>query len=394
MTIKATKNKLNYEINRYLKGTPGAPPVPGNVRGRMQLPRNGKINGAVVSNSSGRNFSAGNVYKIGTNFYAASTNRNGANIWVPARRADRFNPLSKRFIKMMVTTPFNKVVNANGKITFVPRGETAGNKAVLVPNARLTGANKVYKYNNLFYARAVANAEGRPINGRRPNVFYRVNRGANGSFAFSTNANVRNLTYVMANNKFIPEPSAGNLTRQKFNAFVKQQLARTNLTGNNKAKGQAILNAWKANANLSTLSKSNNNAGRAANWSNKALHNYMWRINQANRNNIAANANRTGQTERGVWPPFPIGGAATGPNTGTRNTSANVAKFLTWYTNPNKNAMRSNNNSMAAAYVARLKGTTNNKNSVGGGYVTGNINKNASRAAFWTAVNREMARRA
>lgn len=125
------KLALNAAILAYMRPTSGgvpptgAPPAAGNVQGRMQLPRNGKINGALVSNSSGRNFTPGNVYKVGSNFYAAGKTRNGAaNIWVPASRADRLNPFSKRFVKMMISEnkAFNKVVNANGKVSFVQRG--------------------------------------------------------------------------------------------------------------------------------------------------------------------------------------------------------------------------------------------------------------------------------
>ena len=148
--VTNAKNVLTREVNKYLAGgtnvigpayktlppgermgpaQPNSAPAPAPGTGRMLFSRNGKINGATVANSNGVNFRNGvNVYKVGSNFYAASKTRNGANIWVPAKRADRLNPLSKRFIKMMVpeNKAFNKVVNsATGKVSFVQRSANA-----------------------------------------------------------------------------------------------------------------------------------------------------------------------------------------------------------------------------------------------------------------------------
>lgn len=295
---------------------------------------------------------------------------------------------------MNTTTPFNKMVNANGRVSFVP----TTNKSVLIANARITGANKVYKYKNLFYARATAGQNGSSINGRRPNVFYRVNQNVNGSFEFSKNAAVKNLTYVMSNNEIMPSPGVSNFTRQKFNTFVKQQLARTNLTGNNKAKGQAIMAAWNAaNENIISLSRSNNNKGRAANWPNRALHNYMWKIKQASRNNIEASGNRTKQKIPGVWPVFPTSTGAA-PGTGPHNTSANpltkdLNKFKVWYATVQ--GMKISNR--ADPYVTIMTGKNRNRKiELGGGIMRVNNNNNSRKlvGGFWNAVNAEMAARA
>jgi len=296
---------------------------------------------------------------------------------------------------MMTTTPLNKVVNsANGKVSFVQRGTApipTTNKAVEIPNARLTGANKVYKYKNLFYARAIANATGRPINGRRPNVFYRVNRAANGSFAFSTNANVKNKFYVMQNNKFVQEPTYDVAQRGKFNAFVKQQLARTNLTGNNKARGTAILSAWNANANLRTLSKTNNNINRPANWSNRNLHQYMWTLRVAKTANQEKAVRPNNNTvSGGSWPPFP-NVAAAGPAPPPGNSTKNIAKFINWY---GTQAGLASNANRAQTYVQILQGSNKNRITEIGGGITANNNTNASRRPFWEAVVKEMNKRA
>ena len=206
----------------------------------------------------------------------------------------------------------------------------------------------------------------------------------NGMYFYKPNPNGRNYATVVRR---------GNTT----NFIVEGHLyTKNNATGRfNKQVNQATANAAAAKkaafqkfyANFEPVGNMNWNtiirgiAGRGNTNNSRSLRSFT-KNNNNNRNNHAnfwAAVNKLKAENAAAGPP--------------RNTTANVAKFLTWYTAPERAELIKNPNMAAETYVRRLKNNTT-KNSVGGGFVTGKINTNASRAPFWAAVKREMNRRA
>lgn len=173
----------------------------------------------------------------------------------------------------------------------------------------------------------------------------------------------------------------GKPTQAEFNAWLKGTLNSNNVKtkASNSNKAKAVLAKFNSKGQNTpgylTYAKNNNNKNRAANWANRANHNYFWAIQKATR---SLNPFYPFSFGRRQFPPFPArGGAAPVP---PPSAVKNYAAFNAWY----KNATQSGANNKAkanafkalnAANVKKIN-RKNNKN---------NARRNAS-GGFWNQV--------
>jgi len=173
----------------------------------------------------------------------------------------------------------------------------------------------------------------------------------------------------------------GKPTQAEFNAWLKGTLNSNNVKtkASNSNKAKAVLAKFNSKGQNTpgylTYAKNNNNKNRAANWANRANHNYFWAIQKATRSLNPFYPLSFGHRK---FPPFPArGGAAPVP---PPSAVKNYAAFNAWY----KNATQSGANNKAkanafkalnAANVKKIN-RKNNKN---------NARRNAS-GGFWNQV--------
>ena len=293
------------------------------------------------------------------------TTKNGAVTYYALKKSNSPNVKNGYYL-------VTKAANSNTKFNW----NTANNARYELVNGSMVSRAKYNAFIRWYKGQVNTNTQGNPV--------AKANRYVN---AIKTNNSIlinKANNYNMNNNRkqFWNRVAArGKPTQAEFNAWLKGTLNSNNVTSkasnSNKAKAVlAIFNSKGKNTpGYLTYTKNNNNKNRAANWANRANHNYFWGIQKVGRSWDPRRPFAFGHRQ---FPAFPARGAAAAP-VPPPSALKNYAAFNAWY----KNAASGANNAAKAAAFKALNATNakkinrkNNKN---------NARRNAV-GGFWNQV--------
>jgi len=363
-TKNAAKVSLITAINGYsAPAAPAAPvapnaaPRPGGIFSRLRFGRspppppaqNTAVN---VSNATIANQPA-TVKKVST--------QNGSVTYYALKKSNSPNVKNGYYL-------VKKAANSNTKFNW-NAGNTARYELV---NGSMVSRAKYNAFIKWYKGQVNANTQGNPVqkanryvNAIKSNNSILLNKANN----YNMNANRRQFWNAVA--------TRGKPTKEEFNAWLKGTLNSNNVkskTSNaNKAKEVLAMYNTKSKATPGYLAytNANNFNGRAANWANKANHNYFWAIQKVGRSWNPLNPFAFGHRK---FPAFPARGAP------PPSAMKNYAAFNAWY----KNAAVSGANNAAKAAAFKALGPNNSKK------INRKNNQNAARrnaqGGFWNQV--------